>query len=376
MSKGEQLQRIQQLVVSLALLSGGPHGWAQDALSEPEAAASESAANQGEPAAQPEPPPYANREARDMALLAQAVPSDQVVWFDIGGERVLALYQPAISASPSGAVLLVQDQDRNPTWPERIQALRLSLPEQGWTTMVVTLPPADPVAVPERDLPVAPAADTAGEGVDDTDAYTEGERQVDDAANTAEAPRPETEEVFNDVTGEVADVASMAQEQPVETTEPEIPAIPAATRVDQRLAQAVEHLRAQGQFNLALLAEGGGALRAARLFNTMGAGGFRALVLVDASHALATETGDVVAMASADLPVLDILAVDQPSLIAAAQMRRTAAKRAGRTSYQQVRMPRYEPDLVRLSKRVRGFLDRHAKGVQVDNAQVVENPPG
>ncbi|UTA48599.1 alpha/beta hydrolase family protein [Simiduia sp. 21SJ11W-1] len=340
-------------------LVGLAHGQAADenaaAPDEVDAALAPTAAAEPEPT--PEPPLYASREARDMALLAQAVPSDQVVWFDIGGERVLGLYHAAISANPSGAVLLVQDQDRNPTWPERIQALRLSLPEQGWTTMVVTLPPADPAAIPERDLPPAP-----------------DEAAVSPAEGDGEA-RPETEEVFNDATGDVADVASMAQEQPAPTPTPEVPKIPAQTRVDQRLAQAIEHLRGQGQFNLALLAEGGGAVRAARLFAGMGSEGFRALVLVDARHNLGTEAGDVLAMASAQLPVLDVIAVDQPALLAAAKARHTAAKRAGREGFQQLSLPRYEPDLVRLSKRVRGFLDRHAKGVKVDNAQVIQNPP-
>lgn len=343
--------------------------WGQAEPSEAEQASDEQAAGAAvdgaavaTPAPEPaEPPLYANRETRDMALLAQAVPSDQVVWLDVGGERVLALYQPAISASPSGAVLLVQDQDRNPTWPERIQALRLHLPEQGWTTMVVMLPPADPVSIPPRE-PLAPTAEAAAQSAT---------QPPSNAPADAEA-RPETEEVFNDATGEVASVEAMEQSEPPEPAAAPSPVAPAESRTDLRLAQAIEHLRGQGQFNLALLAEGGGAVRAARLFKSLGPEGFRALVLVDARHALGAEAGDVLAMAGADLPVLDIIAVDQPALLAAAQARSTAARRAGRALYQQLILPRYEPELLRLSKRVRGFLDRHAKGVKVDDAQVVE----
>lgn len=308
-----------------------------------------------------EAPIYASREARDMALLAQAVPSDQVVWFDIGGQRVLGLYQAAISASPSGAVLLVQDQDRNPTWPERIQALRLALPKHGWTTLVVTLPPADRQVLPAREAltpppPVAP---------DDPEAPNGGTAEV----------RPETEEVFNDATGDVASVADMNQPQAPDAA-PVAPQVPAATQVDQRLAQAVGHLHGKGQFNLALLAEGGGAVRAARLLAAMGGEGFRALVLIDAHHVLGAEAGDVVAMVTTgDRPVLDIQVVDEVALLAAAQARQEAARRAGMTVYQPVQLPAYEPGLARLTKRVRGFLEKHAKGVKVDNAQVMQDPP-
>ena len=66
-----------------------------------------------------------------MSLLAQSLPDDQVLWVSDEGGEVLALYVPAISSEPVGAVLLVQDQDLHSLWPSRLDGLRRYLPEHG-----------------------------------------------------------------------------------------------------------------------------------------------------------------------------------------------------------------------------------------------------
>ncbi|WP_015048380.1 DUF3530 family protein [Simiduia agarivorans] len=339
---------------------------AQAPVSDPATEAAAETEPAVEPAAPaPEPAPYRNREHRDMSLLAQSLPDDQVLWVNGQEGEVLALYIPAISAEPVGAVLLVQDQDLHSQWPQRLDGLRRYLPEFGWSTLLVSLPLPDPLPIPARPAePVAPVT-----GGDSTEAES-GDAQ--DAG--ADEARPETEEVFDDSAGDVADVADMQQEPAAPEPPPE-PVIPAARLADERLAQAVDALHDRGQFNIVLLAEGAGAVRAARLAEAMKYDGFRALVLLDARNRLAGETGDVLAMMrESNVPVLDVWANAHQADPIESQARNHSARRAGLEIYQPLTLPAYEPGQQRLYKRVRGFMEKHARGVKVDNAEVVRSP--
>lgn len=315
----------------------------------------ESAPEAATAAAPPEPPLYPDRESRDMHLLAAVVPEDQKIWISQDGEPVLALYQAALSPKAVGAVLIVEDQDLHARWPGRLNALRLSLPEQGWSSLWVGLPPPAVAPAPAREVPPLPAAQTP------TDA--------DDAEPPADAgARPETEEVFDDSTGEVAPVAALQAERPAD--EPgAAPTRPAAERADERLVKALELLRDKGQFNLVLLAEGAGAVRAARLMAALKYDGFRALVLLDARHRAGDEPGDVLKMLEMmDVPVLDLTSGQHPDDASELRLRRQQAARAGLALYQPFALPAQEPGHARLVKRVRGFLDKHAQGVEVEAA--------
>lgn len=300
-----------------------------------------------------------------MSLLAQSLPDDQVLWVDGQEGDVLALYIPAISAEPVGAVLLVQDQDLHSLWPQRLDGLRRYLPEFGWSTLLVSLPVPDAIPVPARPPEPVPTA---------TEPAADASAPENNEATPAEAARPETEEVFDDNAGEVADVADMQQE-PAEEPPPAEPAIPAARLADERLAQAVDALHDRGQFNIVLLAEGAGAVRAARLAEAMKYDGFRALVLLDARNQLPGESGDVLAMMrESSVPVMDLWANAHLSDPADSQARNRSARRAGLEIYQPLTLPAYEPGQLRLYKRVRGFMEKHARGVKVDNAEVLQNP--
>lgn len=329
---------------------------AQEAAEAPAPDAESAAAEAAEAEVVPEAPIYSSRALRDMSLVAQATPSDQVLWWPEGESQVLALYNRAISAEPVGAVLFVQDQDLHAIRPQRLQQLRLALPAFGWTTLMVTLPPPDAVPVPVREAPEPATA------------------AVDTAA-TAEAPRPETEEVFDDTSGEVASVDELNTPQEPAAPTPAIPAKSASEMTDTRLAQAIRHLHDNGQFNVVLVVEGAGAVRAARLVAQMGFEGFRALVLLDARNQLQGEAGDLLAViAKLSVPMLDLYEDRHIADERDVATRLVTAKRAGHENYVSLQMPVYEPSQERVIKRVRGFLDAHAKGVKVDNAQVIDAP--
>lgn len=359
---GVMMSRVRVFII--LWLVGVATAWAQtpEASSAVDGAAAEASNDSGEaevettaPTATPEQPIYASSDLRDMSLLADALPSDQVLWWTEPQGQVLALYNTAITAEPVGAVLIIQDQDLHANRPQRLAQLRLALPEHGWSALMVTLPLPTRLPVPARE-PVAVVSEVAADSA-----------KKDDAQE-----RPETEEVFDDATGQVASVDELNQAPAVDPEAVKENTLPASQVADSRLAMAVQFLHDQGQFNLVLLAEGAGAVRATRLLAQMNHDGFRAVTLLDARNRLLGEQGDLAQTISMlSVPVLDLYEGQHLADVVEVEARRNAAKRAGLATFQQLKLPDYGPNQQVLIKRVRGFLDKHAKGVKVDNAQVI-----
>ena len=75
--------------------------------------------------------------------------ADQIVDFLIEGEphsleadgqKFLAIYTPAATDNPAGAVILIHGMGVHPDWPQVINPLRTQLPEKGWATLSLQMP--------------------------------------------------------------------------------------------------------------------------------------------------------------------------------------------------------------------------------------------
>lgn len=62
------------------------------------------------------------------------------VWLEADGQRFLAIYTPAETASVRGTVLLMHGIGAHPDWPQVIQPLRSGLSEKGWQSLSIQLP--------------------------------------------------------------------------------------------------------------------------------------------------------------------------------------------------------------------------------------------
>ncbi|MGB7932747.1 MAG: DUF3530 family protein [Gammaproteobacteria bacterium] len=62
------------------------------------------------------------------------------VWLEADGQRFLAIYTPAETASTKGTVLLVHGIGAHPDWPQVIQPLRSGLSEKGWQSLSIQMP--------------------------------------------------------------------------------------------------------------------------------------------------------------------------------------------------------------------------------------------
>jgi len=75
-----------------------------------------------------------------------AVDAQEHIWIDSNGGQFLALYRPDSSGSPRGGAILLPPLNAHPDWPGVIHQLRTTLPEFGWATLSLQLPPMDETA--------------------------------------------------------------------------------------------------------------------------------------------------------------------------------------------------------------------------------------
>ncbi|BFM17813.1 alpha/beta hydrolase family protein [Maricurvus nonylphenolicus] len=330
-------------------------------------------------------PPVPDLEKRAMALLAAKASPESVVWLQALDEEFLALYEPDITGSPQGAVLILHAEGQHANWPNTIEVMRTTLPEYGWATLATTLPAPDRAPVPKRDLPTRPIKKKAAEAAT-TDSADKGT-----PAETAKE-RPETEEIYdsaeNGLSGGEATPIPAPGPNIVDTDDIPV-ASPAEVRASQRIGAALTYLNDQGQFNIVLVGDGMGAARGGDFVmaippatpqtpNEKPIKPIRAMVIINARNSVPASDIDLPkALFDPEIPTLDIYFGTDVRDPAEAERRRKFARRQGFKVYQQLRLPEIANNRMlgenRLARRVRGFLSKHAKGAKVDNAIVIKN---
>ena len=114
-----------------------------------------------EPAAAPAAPveraPLEERSQDEAIALQRQLPTAEQQQLEAGGERFLALWKPANSATPSGLVILLPGEGEHPDWPRVVGPLRSKLADAGWHTLSLSLPDplgdSLPARAPEANEP-------------------------------------------------------------------------------------------------------------------------------------------------------------------------------------------------------------------------------
>ena len=252
-------------------------------------------------------------EQRNMKLLAATQAPATVVWQEAMELQFLSLYEQDFTGNPVGAILILNAEGQHSNWPETSRRIRLSLPEFGWNTLSTQLPPPRPEPVPPGEAEAA--------------------AQID------------------------VEALSLA-----------------------RLHRSIEYLHERGQFNIILIGNGVGAARAACYISELPASSqpsqsrlIRAMVFVNARNRIPGSDKQLQdCLPDPAVPVLDIYTGGQQRDHLEAEQRLKSSRRRGFAIYQQLHFP--DPGQTTsqgenlLSRRIRGFLDRHAKGVKVDKA--------
>ena len=321
--------------------------------------------------------PRQTRRLQQQRLLADLPGPPAAIWLESGGEEFLGFWQSDLSGEPLGAVLMLHAEGQNPRWRGTLLRLHQSLPHHGWATLSVELPALPEPAIPARTLPATtptPATQLPG---------------LPDAPNTPAAPVEvdETQVVHQDQVTSQGEEATRSAE-PTRTEAASVADV--KLKITQRIAAATRYLNQQGQYNLVLLGEGAGAhwalahLKDAVMPEVPSSGDdknkavmdrpIRALILVDIkTPAPLPEPPWTEQLKHPQVPTLDLYTDYGLTARKVATKRRQDSVAAGYETYVQKRLPPQtgaDPTAqeTALTKAIRGFLQKHARGVELDQA--------
>jgi len=330
-----------------------------------------------------EPAPYGSREERDMTLLARGVDDETAVWLEALEQPFLALYEQELTGNAVGAVLIINAEGQHSSWPTTSERIRLSLPEFGWNTLSTELPIPQSRPIPLRSPPIkAPSAETATDAEGELGATTVPQASATDPIKAAKG---EDKEIYDSSTDQLSDGSLDPTDTAMPATKADELKIPTEDVAVARLHAAINYLHQQGQFNIVLMGSGVGALRSVcflkdipKVDATSQTRLIRSLVMINARNRLPFDDRELhKCLETPDMPVLDIYTGRDDRNQAEAKERRKYAHRQRYETFQQIRLPELARNTMlgenRLSRRIRGFLEKHARGVKVDNA-VIKKP--
>jgi hypothetical protein len=97
------------------------------------------------------PKPQASRiDALKTSLTIRRL-EHQIQNLEASGESFLTLYQPSLTSSTQGCVIMLHSDNEHPDWPDAIAPLRDAMPEYSWCTLSIEIPDivkrAEPVKI-------------------------------------------------------------------------------------------------------------------------------------------------------------------------------------------------------------------------------------
>ncbi|CAI8931536.1 DUF3530 domain-containing protein [Pseudomonas jessenii] len=277
--------------------------------------------------------PLPERSQEEATALERKIPAQEQQQLQAGPDTFLALWKPANTAEPKGAVIIIPGAGETVDWPQAIGPLRRKLPDAEWSSLSITLPDLQSDAIAPRIVEAAPAPKPAETGSKDS---------------TTAAP-------IEQVAGGEADVADKAV---TETTEAQSKAD--AERIFARIDAAIAFAEQQSARSIVVLGHGTGAYWAARYLSEKQPSQIERFLMVAAqTPAQAKPELDELAP-NLKLPTADIFYMDKPLDRNAALARLQANKRVKTSAFSQVALkalPDTKAEQEQLFRRVRGWLN-------------------
>lgn len=245
-------------------------------------------------------------EKNALALISEEVEMADIVWLEYNGERFMSLWKDDATGTPFGAVLILHGEGQSAAWPHSIDAIRNNLGLFGWAALAISLPPAQKTKIPKRPkkAPQPKAEETTLDETGDPDDLTD----------------PKTQEQL----AEIAEIKD--QEKQAESTEEDTNTATMISPEDissGRITSAIAYLNDNGHYNIVMVAQGSGVIRAAKYIdeqtntNAMYKGKqakikrpFRAFILIEPKNYLPMISEKKLTSFLNDhgLPILDIYA--------------------------------------------------------------------
>ncbi len=325
-----------------------------------------------EPSATQTPRPLLDKQhlvTQKMEHLAQEVDPELLLWLGEGDKRFLSIYHQAWQPLADGAAIILHNDGQHPRWPQTSKTLSDNLAKHGWTTLAISLPASLPAKIPKRTISTEQPQTK----------MPANSEQAQETPSQAEENPPENSQIPTET--ETTDNPLPLQDNlgAQDTSLAGSPIFDPESQAFDRLMLAYDYLRQQGLLNIAIICEGTSVVRATKMISAIPtpppsnpqarvAKPITALVSIAADHNIPQNEPFNLAksLAELDLYIMDIYFDDSIESQRQADQRKAEALRAGLEVYRQQRLPISSGKLSQgenpLSKRVRGFLNRYAKG--------------
>ncbi|HWH86586.1 MAG TPA: alpha/beta hydrolase family protein [Pseudomonas sp.] len=277
--------------------------------------------------------PLLERSQEEAAALQRKLPAQEQQQLQAGSDTFLALWRPANTAEPKGAVIIVPGAGETADWPQAIGPLRRKLPDAQWSSLSITLPDLQGDAIAPRVVEPAAAAKAPETGSKD--------------ATTAQP--------IEQAAGGEAEVAEQAV---AETSEEQAKAD--AERIFGRIDAAIAYAEQQSARSIVVIGHGTGAYWAARFLSERQTPQVEKLVMVDAQTPAKALPPLAELTPTLKLPTADIFYMDKALDRNAALERMQASKRLKTSAFSQVALqvlPDKKAEQEQLFRRVRGWLN-------------------
>ncbi|WP_454870611.1 alpha/beta hydrolase family protein [Pseudomonas lini] len=293
--------------------------------------------------------PLLERSQEEAAALERKIPTQEQQQLQAGTDSFLALWKPANTAEPKGAVIIIPGAGETADWPQAISPLRRKLPDAEWSSLSITLPDLQSEAIAPRIVEVAPAPKTPDAGSKDATTAAPIEQAAGGEADVAD-------KAIEQAAGGEADVADKAI---VETTEEQAKAD--AERIFARIDAAIAYAEQQSARSIVVLGHGTGAYWAARYLSEKQPSQIEKLVMVAAQTPVTAKPELAELTPTLKLPTADIFYMDKPVDRNAALERLQASKRLKTSGFSQVSLKALpgnaKAEQEQLVRRVRGWLN-------------------
>ena len=296
-----------------------------------------------------EAPPYPSRDMRDKTLIAKQF-THEAQWLDTEQGKILVLHRITEAKTTHGVLVLFHATENPQSWPPLLENLRANLPRYGWETLAVSLP--------QKHTPIIPAR----------------------PFSSAESIPPTTTE-----TSDTASAASASTTSSSQNSSSIAQAASRAELIEAYVNAAFTYLAEKNLYNVVVLTDNSSALLSLSALlakiqdnpsdpNTVD-GPLQALIIANLQNQEPLNISELEAIFSTrQLPVLDtFFAPDNIEQEKARNEHRAVAMRKKIERYQQLLLseqPKNTEDDHQsyLLGRVRGFMLRHASGVELEKS--------
>lgn len=293
------------------------------------------------------PPPYESRPMRDKTLIANALPEESL-WLDTEYGKILAMHRITEAKSTFGTLILLHAAEDPQHWPATLENLRVNLPRYGWETLALAMPQKTITPIPGRSFSSASSENSA-----ETD--------------------PETQPAFP--------VANNSTDEKISSSNASSAHIAREQLIAAYLDAAVQYLTKNNQLNLVLLTDNSSAyhslIKLEPFHKEIPTGSetttsrLRAVILTNLQPLEPLDQEELEGIFnSRGLPFMDLFfAPDDDEQLRARDLHRAVAMRQKMEKYFQLRLDN-QPNATEgdfqsfLLGRVRGFMQKHAKGTE------------